>query len=210
MALISSYPLLTPQLGDKILGSNIYDASGTAVTNNPTCQFNFTDVKTLVDQNFVSQHTTPYFTSSAITITPVNNTTGTSIKFGTVDIGGILDNVNYIANTNTFSFIKPGTYNLQLTYNTKGTGGNDPKFAFITKNAAGDQIGPTVIDQTHRQNTVENNKIITINIMLNVTSISSYQFWCLQVGTSGTLVVDALASGWTDVPSAGITISKLI
>ena len=46
MAQISSYPLLTPQLGDKLLGSNVVDSTGNPVLGNPTCQYNFTDVKT--------------------------------------------------------------------------------------------------------------------------------------------------------------------
>ena len=43
MAQISSYPILTPQLGDNILGSNNVDSTGTAVIGNPTCQYKFTD-----------------------------------------------------------------------------------------------------------------------------------------------------------------------
>ena len=48
MAQISSYPLLTPQLGDKILGSNTTDTAGNPVSGNPTVQYKFLDVKTLV------------------------------------------------------------------------------------------------------------------------------------------------------------------
>ena len=57
MAIIYSYPTLTPQLGDKVLGSNIVDASGAAVSGNPTVQYTFTDIKTLVDQQFIEQFT---------------------------------------------------------------------------------------------------------------------------------------------------------
>ena len=57
MAIIYSYPTLTPQLGDKVLGSNIVDASGAAVTGNPTVQYTFTEIKTLVDQQFIEQFT---------------------------------------------------------------------------------------------------------------------------------------------------------
>ena len=72
MAQISSYPLLKPQLGDKVLGSNVFDSSGNAVLNNPTCQFNFTDVKSLIDQ----QYTEKLSASNTGTITPGNNNTG--------------------------------------------------------------------------------------------------------------------------------------
>ena len=47
--------------------------------------------------------------------------------------------------------------------------------------------------------------------MINISSVTSYNFWAAQEDiASGALVVDAFATGWTDVPSAGITISKLI
>jgi hypothetical protein len=53
---------------------------------------------------------------------------------------------------------------------------------------------------------------VNIDIMLNITDVSSsYQFWAAQAGIStGALVVNAFGTGWTDVPSAAITISKLI
>ena len=208
MAIISSYPLQTPQMGDKILGSNSYDASGNLITNNPTCQFNFTDVKTLVDQNFIEQ----LYSSSALTITPPQDNTGASIKFGAADSGNPLaDNVYYVASSNTFTFRTLGTYYIQLAYNTRGNGGTSPKFVFITKDGDGNQIGPTTLNKTARVNTAD--KVpVNIEIMLNITKVSSsYQFWAAQEDVaSGALVVDAFATGWTDVPSAGITISKLI
>ena len=55
MAIISSYPTSTPQLGDKVLGSNVLDASGAPVVGNPTVQYTLTSLKTLVDQNYVQQ-----------------------------------------------------------------------------------------------------------------------------------------------------------
>ena len=51
MAQISSYPSLTPQFGDKVLGSNTVDASGSPIIGNPTVQYTLDSVKTLVDQN---------------------------------------------------------------------------------------------------------------------------------------------------------------
>ena len=57
MAIIYSYPTLTPQFADKVLGSNLVDASGNAVSGNPTVQYSFTDIKALVDQNFIEQFT---------------------------------------------------------------------------------------------------------------------------------------------------------
>ena len=55
MAIISSYPVSTPQLADQVLGSNTFDATGTAVIGNPTVQYTFTSIKTLVDQQFIQQ-----------------------------------------------------------------------------------------------------------------------------------------------------------
>jgi len=207
MAQISSYPLLSPQLGDKVLGSNLYDSSGNAVSGNPTCQFNFTDVKALVDQNFVQQ----LYSFSALTITPPNNNTGASIKFGATNVGNNTDNVYYTASSNTFTFRSLGTYYIQLTYNTRGNGGTSPKFVFITKDSDGNQVGPTTLNKTYRNATADRVPV-NIDIMLNVTGVNSnYQFWAAQEDVaSGALVVDAFATGWTDVPSAEITISKLI
>ena len=55
MAIISSYPTITPKLADKILGSNNVDSYGDPVPGNPTVQYTMTSVKTLVDQAFVQQ-----------------------------------------------------------------------------------------------------------------------------------------------------------
>ena len=206
MAIIYSYPTLATQLGDKVLGSNIVDSAGQPVLGNPTVQYTLNDIKLLVDQNFVQQ----LYSSSALTITPPQDNTGASIKFGASNIGTNINNVYYVAATNTFTF-KPGTYYIQLAYNTRGNGGTSPKFVFITKDSAGVQIGPTTSNKIYRNATAERVPV-NIDIMLNITDVSSsYQFWAAQEDVaSGALVVDAFATGWTDVPSAGITISKLI
>ena len=207
MAIISSYPTSTPQLGDKILGSNVLDASGAPVVGNPTVQFTLTSIKTLVDQNFVQQ----LYSSSALTITPPADNTGASIKFGASNVGDPVNgNVYYTAASNNFTFNTTGTYYVQLTYNTRGNGGTSPKFVFITKDSVGAQIGTTTLNKTTRFNTAD--KIpVNIELMLNITSASTvYQFWVAQEDVaSGALVVDAFATSWKDVPSAAITISKL-
>jgi hypothetical protein len=189
-----------------VLGSNIVDSAGQPVLGNPTVQYTLNDIKLLVDQNFVQQ----LYSSSALTITPPQDNTGASIKFGASNIGTNINNVYYVAATNTFTF-KPGTYYIQLAYNTRGNGGTSPKFVFITKDSAGVQIGPTTSNKIYRNATAERVPV-NIDIMLNITDVSSsYQFWAAQEDVaSGALVVDAFATGWTDVPSAGITISKLI
>ena len=61
MAQISSYPILDPQLADKVLGSNTVDSVGAPVIGNPTVQYTFSSIKSLVDQNFFQQlQTKPY------------------------------------------------------------------------------------------------------------------------------------------------------
>ena len=42
MAQISSYPILDPQLGDKVLGSNTVDSAGNPVEGNPTVPVSYT------------------------------------------------------------------------------------------------------------------------------------------------------------------------
>ena len=207
MAIISAYPISTPQLDDQILGSNTTDASGSKILGNPTVQFTLTSIKALVAQNFVQQ----LYSSSALTITPPQDNTGASIKFGATNVGTNTDNVYYVASTNTFTFRTSGTYYIQLTYNTRGNGGTSPELLFITKNAAGVQVGPTTLNKITRGVTADRVPV-NIDIMLNITDVSSsYQFWAAQAGIStGALVVNAFGTGWTDVPSAAITISKLI
>jgi hypothetical protein len=208
MAQISSYPLLLPQLGDSLLGSNIVDSAGAPVIGNPTVQYSISSIKDVVAQNFVQQ----LYSTSALTITPPQDNTGASIKFGAADSGNPLtDNVYYVASSNTFTFRTLGTYYIQLTYNTRGNGGTSPELLFITKNAAGVQVGPTTLNKITRGVTADRVPV-NIDIMLNITDVSSsYQFWAAQAGIStGALVVNAFGTGWTDVPSAAITISKLI
>ena len=200
MAIIYSYPTLAPQLGDKVLGSNIVDSAGQPVLGNPTVQYTLNDIKLLVDQNFVQQ----LYSSSALTITPPQDNTGASIKFGASNIGTNINNVYYVAATNTFTF-KPGTYYIQLAYNTRGNGGTSPKFVFITKDGDGNQIGPTTLNKITRGVTADR-QLVNIDIMINISSVTSYNFWAAQEDiASGALVVDAFATGWTDVPSAGRT-----
>ena len=79
MAQISSYPSVTPQLGDNILGSNVYDSAGNAVKGNPTVQFSFTNVKTLLNQQYVEKLSA---SSTVSPLTPGNNNTGLSLVFG--------------------------------------------------------------------------------------------------------------------------------
>ena len=79
MAIISSYPVLTPQLGDKVLGSNTVDSTGQPVEGNPTVQYTLNDIKLLVDQQYVQQLSA--FNPNN-TFNPGYNNTGSIITFG--------------------------------------------------------------------------------------------------------------------------------
>jgi hypothetical protein len=118
MAIIYSYPTLTPQLGDKVLGSNIVDASGAAVTGNPTVQYTFTEIKTLVDQQFIEQFTA---SSTAASQGPAATNTVHQIEFGpaintstsvTIDVNGKV------------VWLKTGTYYVTQEYYLGGTQNN--------------------------------------------------------------------------------------
>jgi len=78
MAIISSYPVSTPQLADQVLGTNTVDASGSAVIGNPTVQYTLSSVKTIVDQHYTEKLSA----SNTGTITPGNNNTGLILTFG--------------------------------------------------------------------------------------------------------------------------------
>jgi len=218
MALISSYPLLTPQLGDKILGSNFVDAAGNAVSGNPTCQFNLTSVKTLVDQQYVSQLES---SSSEASQAPAAVNTIYSVRFGTPEVADLSKNVQLLQGTGTattgdkIQFNKAGTYQITLTYSIGVTGASDnvPYLVFRTLQA-GAQLGPSVV---YNEKFTSVNKPISliIPITIQVTAGNSFNFQFLRAGTvnDGGLVKNAVTINVATVtePSiATIQISKLI
>ena len=196
MALISSYPLLKPQLADSVLGSNTVDSTGIAVSNNPTCQYSFTDVKALVAQNIVEQ----LYSASDLTIALAQNNTGISIKFSAT------------ASTNQFTFRIPGTYYIEQEYNTSSAGGRSPYFAFISKKD-GVQFGPTTVSKVWRQVTSDRLMVKISQTIQVVSAPEVYEFWGITGASAsnedGSLIVNTLTN-WTNVPSAGIKISKLV
>ena len=209
MAIIYSYPTLTPELGDKVLGSNVIDSAGNPVVGNPTCQYTLKDIKSVVAQNFVQQ----LYSASALEIALPQDNTGASIKFGASDVGNPLtDTVYYTAATNSFTFRTSGTYYIEQEYNTAGGGGRSPYFAFITKKD-NVQVGSTTVNKVWRQVTSDRLQVI-ISRMIKVDNPNEvYQFWGItglsSSNENGTLIVNTLIN-FTDVPSAAVTISKLI
>ena len=203
MAIISSYPVSTPQLGDKILGSNIVDASGAAIIGNPTVQFTITSIKTLVDQVFTQQ-----LTSFSAVAAQDATATATNITFGALQD---LDSVKLEAN-GTLTIKKPGTYyiTLEYIYGQRVATANESTILFnVTQ--AGVQIGNTTSIR-FKDNTISEGTAISIPIIVTTTSINqALAFQLAEMGTGARLVqLTNTIAGFANSPCAAITISKLI
>jgi|GEM_PF-5345238 hypothetical protein len=206
MAIIYSYPTLTPQMGDKVLGSNLVDASGNAVTGNPTVQYSFSEIKTLVDQQFIEQFSA---SSTAASQGPVATNTVHQIEFGpanntstsvTLDVNGKV------------TWLKTGTYYITQEYYLGGTQNNVLFNLFRTFDGT-DQIGATHVE-TYRVQETNDLKRVVIHQMVNITSPNTYYVFQMLRDSGGandgTLYQKLNNNSWTSTPSAQITISKLI
>ena len=204
MAQISSYPLLTPQLGDKVLGSNTTDAAGNSVAGNPTVQYNFTDIKTLVDQSFVQQ-----LTSFSTLIVQDATGAATPVTFGTLQD---LDNVKLEAN-GTLTLKTLGTYyiTLEYMYGQRVASANETKLLFnVTQ--GGVQLGSTTSIR-FKDNTVTEATTIIIPLMVTPTLANQvYKFQFAEIGAGGARLVQEnnTVTGFANSQTAVITISKLI
>ena len=203
MAQISSYPVLTPQLGDKVLGSNLFDSSGSAVAGNPTVQYTLTSLKTLVDQQYTQQLT------SASTLASQDATgAATSIKFGALQD---LDNVKLEAN-GTLTLKTLGTYYITLDYiyGQRTATANVTTILFnVIQNGA--QLGNTTSIRFQDSNISQGT---SVSIPIMVTTIlpnTVYNFQLAETATGAQLVqLTNAVAGFTNSPCAAITISKLI
>jgi len=220
MAQISSYPLLKPQLGDKILGSNLFDSSGSAVVGNPTCQYNFTDVKTLVDQQYISQ----LESSSAVASQASALNTAYNIRFGT-PAGVATDNIQLLQGGGTLTagdtiqFNTTGTYQITLTYSVgvNQSATNIPYLVFRTLQDGSTQVGPTII-YNEKFETINNPIPLIIPITVHITKAQTlYTFQMARSGVNdGGLVKNSnpINGGITPTPTAPsiatIQISKLV
>ena len=153
MAIIYSYPTLTPQMGDKVLGSNLVDASGNAVTGNPTVQYSFSEIKTLVDQQFIEQFSA---SSTAASQGPVATNTVHQIEFGpanntstsvTLDVNGKV------------TWLKTGTYYITQEYYLGGTQNNILFSLFRTFDGT-NQIGATHVETYRVQETNDLKRVV--------------------------------------------------
>ncbi len=206
MAIIYSYPTLTPQMGDKVLGSNLVDASGNAVTGNPTVQYSFSEIKTLVDQQFIEQFSA---SSTALSQGPAAQDTVHQIEFGpanntstsvTLDVNGKV------------TWLKTGTYYITQEYYLGGTQNNVLFNLFRTFDGT-NQIGATHVE-TYRVQETNDLKRVVIHQMVNITSPNTYYVFQMirdaNGADDGTLYKKLNNNSWEVSPSAKITISKLI
>ena len=202
MAQISSYPLLTPQLGDSILGSNTVDTAGNTVLGNPTVQYSISSVKAVVDQAFIQQLT------SASTLAAQDATAAaTSVKFGALqDLG----NVKLEAN-GTLTIKTIGTYYITLDYiyGQRTATANVTTILFnVLQNGA--QLGNTTSIR-FQDNNISQGTSVSIPIM--VTTIlpnTVYNFQLAETDTGAQLVrLTNGVAGFANSSCAAITISKL-
>ena len=220
MAIIYSYPTLVPQLGDKVLGSNIVDSAGQPVLGNPTVQYTFNNIKTLVNQDYIEQ----FSSSSAVASQASVLNQAYSIQFG-APVGGATDNVQLLktnagdAGSNKLLFNIVGTYQITLTYSVgvNQSSTNVPYLVFRTLQDGTAQVGPTII-YNQKFEAVNNPIPLVIPITVNIATPGTYyNFQMARSGIDdGGLVKNATAinagiSPTPTVPSiATIKISKLV
>ena len=217
MAIIYSYPTLPPQLGDKVLGSNIVDSAGQPVLGNPTVQYTLNDIKLLVDQNYVQQLESSSSVASQASV--VNQPY--SIQFG-AETGVATDSVQLLktnggdAGGNKIQFNKAGTYQITLTYSVGvNQGANTPYLIFRTLKDGASQIGPTVV-VNQAFPTINTPISLIIPITIQVTTSCYYNFQMMRSNNGandGGLVKNGAplnVAGVTEPSIATIKISKLI
>ena len=223
MALISSYPLQTPQLGDQILGSNTIDSAGNAILGNPTVQYTLESVKSLVNQNYVHQ----VQSSSALTSQASALNTVYSIRFGQPEALDTSKNVQLLVGTGAASegdkiiFNQLGTYQIILEYNVGVTqsAANIPLLVFRTLQDGTTQVGSTKV---FNQQFTGTNRPLPLIIPITTQIITAGTFFNFQIARSGVndggLINLASQGGinggitptFTPAASASITISKLM
>ena len=205
MAQISSYPILDPQLADKVLGSNTVDSVGAPVLGNPTVQYTFSSIKSLVDQNFFQQ----LQTQSTVAI-PLAQA-GDTIIFGTDDITG--DHVIYTAASGKVTFNTKGSYYIEQEYLVSGTPPGQVFPVFKTEQDGSNQVGPTIAERW-TPNASTDRKRIAISNIVNITVAGTYYLfkglWDVQ-GAQPTLQPQLINNNWAaQIPSASLKIYKLI
>ena len=208
MAQISSYPSLTPQLGDKVLGSNNVDASGATVVGNPTVQYSFTEIKTLIDQQFIAQFTA---SSTAVSQNPVATNTIHQIEFGPANTSST--NVTIDVNGKVI-FLTTGTYHITQEYYLGGTADAALFTLFRTYQDGTTQVGGgTQVEKFVVQDNADRKRIVIEQIIDITVGGTYYVFQMIRDsgGANDGILYQILNNNvWTTTPSAQLTVSKLI
>ena len=203
MAQISTYPLLTPQLGDSVLGSNIVDTTGSPVVGNPTVQYSISSIKSVVDQVFTQQ-----LTSASLVAAQDATAAATNITFGALqDLG----NVKLEAN-GTLTIKAIGTYYITLDYiYGQRTATANVTTILFNVTQSGVQLGNTTSIR-FQDNNISQGTAISIPLMVTTTTANVvYNFQLAETNAGAQLVrLTNGVTGFADSPCAAITISKLI
>ena len=216
MAIISSYPVSTPQLVDQVLGSNTYDSTGTAVQGNPTVQYTFTSIKTLVDQQMVQQLVATSQTNATAPLIASQGPTATNnvytILFGAAQTP-TLNHVKIDA-VGKVTFVSTGTYYIKQEYYIGATLASKPVLLFRTFKDELTQEGETTMFNLTSNGSNDRNRLVIENIV-NITGGGTiYEFQMVRdaAGANDGTLFKTLNNnaGFEDVPNASLTISKLV
>ena len=216
MAIISSYPVSTPQLVDQVLGSNTYDSTGTAVQGNPTVQYTFTSIKTLVDQQMVQQLVATSQTNATAPLIASQGPTATNnvytILFGAAQTP-TLNHVKIDA-VGKVTFVSTGTYYIKQEYYIGATLASKPVLLFRTFKDELTQEGETTMFNLTSNGSNDRNRLVIENIV-NITGGGTiYEFQMVRdaAGANDGTLFKTLNNnvGFEDTPNALLTISKLV
>jgi len=206
MAQISTYPLLTPQLGDSLLGSNIVDTTGSPVTGNPTVQYSISSIKEVVKPFYIEKLSA----RNETTFTPTNNNAGVIITFGAAQNTSTDDIMIDVAGKVTFNAI--GSYIIQQIYYAQGNTAADVTLNFKTVKNGATQEGPISTIRFQPGNANERRPVY-IQSYINITAGGTYYNFHIQnplssaVGSLAPLVIAAPFGTLTS--SAQLIITKL-
>ena len=216
MAIISSYPVSTPQLVDQVLGSNTFDSTGTAVVGNPTVQYTFTSIKTLVDQQFKEQLVATSDTNATAGLIASQGPAATNsiytILFGAAQTP-TPGNVKIDAN-GKITFTTTGTYYVKQEYYIGATVNNKPLLLFRTFKDTTTQVGITNLHDITSSASIDRLRMVIEDIVHITAGGTVYEFQMVRDAggaNDGTLFkVLNNTTGFTNTPNASLTISKLI
>ena len=216
MAIISSYPVSIPNLVDQVLGSNTYDSTGTAVQGNPTVQYTFTSIKTLVDQQMVQQLVATSQTNATAPLIASQGPTATNnvytILFGAAQTP-TLNHVKIDA-VGKVTFVSTGTYYIKQEYYIGATLASKPVLLFRTFKDELTQEGGTTMFNLTSNGSNDRDRLVIENIV-NITGGGTiYEFQMVRdaAGANDGTLFKTLNNnaGFEDVPNASLTISKLV